>query len=270
MEAIIKDYPEKVWVGFDWKQAEMYFLCLFSKDLVLKQALTSQDFHKFVASSFMQVPMEDITPDQRELAKTVSFQLIYSGFNLGMTRSNILRKRPDLDEDQVSDALDKYQETFFCLFNWVNKTVIDWFNNEGYLTYFMGAKKFIPVPIYFKEDSKKILNSKEGRLCVNTKPQNSVGLLLKYVISNMFRDEEVRNYISQIIPIFDAIYILVDTDHLYSVMGKINRFATPVLRHDNFEMKMAVDWKLSLESWGDMHKIDFNPSSNGDSLIYEW
>lgn len=270
MESIVKEYPKKVWIGFDWKQAEMYYLCLFSKDLVLKQALTSQDFHKFVASSITQIPMEDITPEQRELAKTVSFQLIYSGFNLGMTKANILKKMPELGEDQVSDALDKYQETFFCLFNWVNQVVLDWYNEGGYFSYFMGAKKFIPVPAYFKPDSKKILSSKEGRVCVNTYGQNSVGLLLKYTYSKMFQDEEIRNHTSQHIPIFDAMYMLVDTNHLNDVMNKIDYFASPRLLHNDFEVQMAVDWKLSTKSWGEMKKIDFKNNLGWDSVLYMW
>lgn len=270
MESVVREYPKKVWVGFDWKQAEMYYLCLYSKDNVLKQALMSQDFHKFVASSVEQIPMEDITPDKREIAKTLSFQLIYSGFNVGMTKANILKKRPELGEDRVQEALDIYQETFFCLFNWVNQVVLDWFEAEGYLSYFMGAKKFIPVPAYFKADSKKILNSKEGRLCVNTYGQNSVGLLLKYVYSNMFRDEEIRNHTSQHIPIFDAMYMLVDTDHLSSIMNKINGYATPKLIHNDFEVRMIADWKLSVKSWGEMKDIEFNPNLKDGALTYTW
>ena len=259
MSKLNLEYPGKVWAGFDWAQAEMYYLCLFSKDNALKQALYSKDFHKYVASILDDIPIDEINYDQREMAKTLSYNLVYSGFNIGITRANILKKRPDLTEDKITEALEKYQEIFFCLFGWVKKAVVDWFENEGYFSYFMGAKKFIPVPAYFKCDPDKMLNSKQGRLCINTYGQNSVGLLLKYVYSDMFKNSIIRECTSQHIPIFDAMSFLVEIKKLDYVMKTIHEYATPVIEHDGFDIQMKVDWKLSIKSWGDMKKIDFNP-----------
>lgn len=267
---LVMSYPSKVWLGFDFDQAEMYFLCLFSKDIELKRALYSKDFHKYVASMLDDIPMEDISPEQREMAKTLSYQLIYSGFNTGIAKGNILKKRRDLNEEKVSEALEKYQEVFFCLFNWVKQAAVDWFQDQGYMTYFMNAKKFINVPAYLPCEPDKLLNSHQGRLCINVYGQNSVGLLLKYVMSNMFRDDMVRNNISQIIPVFDAIYMLVNTKVLSQVINKINRFTTPIIKHNDFEIRMRVSWKLSVKSWGEMIKIEAPNSNDNGAIIYEW
>lgn len=267
---LVMSYPSKVWLGFDFDQAEMYFLCLFSKDIELKRALYSKDFHKYVASMLDDIPMEDISPEQREMAKTLSYQLIYSGFNTGIAKGNILKKRRDLNEEKVSEALEKYQEVFFCLFNWVKQAAVDWFQDQGYMTYFMNAKKFINVPAYLPCEPDKLLNSHQGRLCINVYGQNSVGLLLKYVMSNMFRDDMVRNNISQIIPVFDAIYMLVNTKVLSQVINKIHRFTTPIIKHNDFEIRMRVSWKLSVKSWGEMIKIEAPNSNDNGAIIYEW
>lgn len=269
MEELNKVYPHKVWAGFDWKQAEMYFLCLFSKDNALKQALLSSDFHRFVASLLEDIPMEEVSETKREAAKTLSFNLIYSGFNIGITKGNVLKKRRDLSEEQVTDALEKYQEVFFCLFNWVKQAVVDWYLNQGYMTYFMGAKKFISIPSYLPCEPDKLLNSKQGRLCINTYGQGSVGLLLKYVYSNMFRDKVVRFNTSEHIPIFDSMNFLVDTKQLDSVMEKVDNYATPVLCHNNFSIQMAIDWKLSTKSWGDMKKIKYC-NEDKKQILYSW
>lgn len=261
-------YPEKVWIGFDWKQAEMYFLSLFSKDIALVEALYSKDFHKYVASLLDGVSIEEVNGDQREMAKTLSYNLIYSGFNIPITKNNILKKRRDLTEDQVSEALEKYQETFFCLFNWVKQAAVDWHINQGFMTYFMRAKKFISVPGYLPCEPDKILNSYPGRLCINTYGQGSVGLLLKYVYSNMFVNPVVREHTCQHIPIFDGFYCLVDTECLDIVMDAIHRYTTPTLIHEEFNIKMAVDWKLSTKSWGDMKSIEY--SGKESDIIYSW
>jgi len=266
-----KTYPTKIWLSFDWKQAEMYFLCLFSKDSVLKQALYSQDFHSYVASLLDNISIEDVNPTNREIAKAISFNLIYSGFNAKITMANILKKRPDLDEDQVSDMLDKYQSTFFCLFNWVKKSVLDWRDNAGYMTYFMGAKKFIPVPKYVTADCDpdKLLYTKQGRLCINTFGQNSVGLLLKSVCSKIFSNALLREKTTQYIPLFDSLSFLADTENLDYILRAVDEYATPIITHDGFEISMKVDWSISDKSWGDLKKFEYvNECKN--KLYYQW
>lgn len=269
MGGLKKEYPNKVWAGFDWKQAEMYFLCLFSKDYNLKQALLSKDFHTYVASLLEDRSMGEISEKNREDAKTLSYNLIYSGFNIGITKANILKKRKDLSEEQVSDALERYQEVFFCLFNWVKQAVVDWYINQGYMTYFMGAKKFIPVPSYLPCEPDKLLNSKQGRLCINTYGQGSVGLLLKFTYSQMFRDDDVRFNTCEHIPIFDSMNFLVNTNKLDLVMERVDNYATPVLCHKDFNIQMGVDWKLSTKSWGEMTKIKY-VNENKKQMLFSW
>lgn len=268
-DELIMTYPHKVWLGLDLKQAEMYFLCLFSKDSVLKEALYSLDFHKYVAALIEGISIEEVSSDKRELAKTISYNLIYSGFNVEITKGMILKKRRDLNPDLVAEALEKYRETFFCLFNWVKQAVVDWYNNQGYMTYFMRAKKFIGVPAYLPCEPDKLLNSHPGRLCINTYGQNSVGLLLKYTYSKMFNNSIIREHTSQHLQVFDSMNMLVDTEYLGYVIRAIDEYITPVIQYDGFEVQMAVDWKVSVKSWGEMQKIDYS-NSNKNRFYYSW
>jgi hypothetical protein len=269
----MEDLPicDSIWISFDFKQAELYMLCLFSQDIILKEALYSQDFHKYVASILEDIPIDTITEDQRNLAKTISFGLIYSGFNIEIAKSIILKKRRDLSEDKILEALEKYQETFFSLFNWVKKAVLDWREAGGYVTYFMGAKKFILVPNYLPPDCSpdKLLNTKQGRLCINTYGQNSIGLLLKYIYSNMFQNCIIRENTWEHIPIFDSMNMLCKVQYLDYIIRTIDMYATPILQHSGFEIQMAIDWKMSDKSWRNMKKIKYNPL-NKNTLSYNW
>lgn len=261
--------PSKVWIGFDWKQAELVFLALFSKDSRLKEALESGDVHRYVASQVFEVDQDKVTAEQRNLAKTVSFGLIYSGFNIHTTVVNIRRDHQELDEDYIEEVLNSYSGTFISLFEWANKAVLDWYDNDGVVSYFMGAQKHIPVPEYLKRDLEKLANHKTGRVSINTYGQNSVGLLLKFVYSLMYRDEIVRACTSQQVPIFDSMNMLCDISHLYEVVQRVERYATPILRHNEFEMRMRTDWKSSLYSWGEMKSIEL-PEFIIEPIIYEW
>ena len=75
--------------GRDWggwhlhlflSQAEVRVLACkaMADDEALKAALRSgQDFHKYVASIIFNIPVESVTPDQRQLCKSVNFAVLY-------------------------------------------------------------------------------------------------------------------------------------------------------------------------------------------------
>jgi len=263
--------PSKIYCGFDWKQAELHYLGLYSKDSNLKEALESSDVHRYVASMVFSKQPEGVTKDERELAKTLSYALIYSSFNLDVTAISLLKKDNTLNEDDLWEVLQKYSETFFGLFSWVKESIINWYENDGMVNYFYGAKKQIRYPDYYEPDLEKLSNSKEGRVAINTYGQNSVGLLLKFVYSNMYQDSIIREHTSQHIPIFDSMNFLVDVNYLDEVVKRIDYFATPVLEHDGFQIRMQTDWKFSTESWGEMKEIDIKLlNEDRDPLVYSW
>ena len=231
------------------------------------------------------VSVADVTSEQREHAKTLQYTLIYSGFDFGTTVFLMLKKlKGALTEDEIKEALRRYNEEFFLLNEWISIALKDWYDNEGLVRYFLGATKRIEVPYYLKWDDEepeksinKMRKNQSGRVAINTYGQNSVGLLLKCIYSAMLQDDLIRENTKQHIPIFDAIYMLVRKEHESEISQRIVWMASPIIRHDDFEMQMKLEWKRSEESWGAMAQVDL-PNLNGDISglpeqsppIYEW
>lgn len=262
--------PEKIWLSFDWAQAELYALCLFSKDEALKSALLSQDVHRYVIHRLYDISMDDVSPEQRNLSKLLSFSLIYSGFDLDTCRSIVFKRSGGtLEMDQIDAALTRYQEEFHGLFDWVTDALMRWHQSGGEVRYLFGARKLIRYPDYLKADLTALRKSRSGRVAINTYGQNSVGLLLKYVLASIYRDSFLRETTSQYIPIFDALAMLVQTQHVGIVHKHLNRIATPILRFEGFEIQMKAEWKIGIESWGQSHLINYVPP-NSDPIILEW
>ncbi len=72
--------PEgKRWMGFDWMQAEVRILAALSGDEALKEAVNSGDYHRSVYSGMSSCLFEDVTDDQREKSKVITYSILYSG-----------------------------------------------------------------------------------------------------------------------------------------------------------------------------------------------
>lgn len=262
--------PRQVWLGYDWSQAELYALTLFSQDQVLKDALYSQDVHRYVIHRLYNIPMEDVTSKQRDLAKIISYALIYSGFDLDTTRAIVFRKsNGTLDMAAIDEALQRYQQEFHGLFDWVSTALVDWFQHAGEVRYLFGARKVIRYPDYQRPDLDSLRRSKYGRVAVNTYGQNSIGLLLKWAYAQIFRDDFLRDNTTQHIPVFDAMSMLVTTAHIGEIFERLNRIVTPVLRFNGFEVQMKAEWKIGLESWGQASLLDV-PARAADPIVLEW
>lgn len=270
MTAIPAKLPAAIWLSFDWAQAELYQLCLFSKDEALKAALLSTDVHRSVIAGMYGIDPETVTEERRNLSKIVSYALIYSGFDLDTTRAIVFRKaNGSLTMQQIDEALALYQERFHKLFDWVNESLTSWFQSGGEVRYMLGSRKLVRYPDYQRADLDALRRSKPGRTAINTYGQNSVGLLLKKVYSHIWRNPVLRDNMLEHIPVFDAMSMLVRTEKLGEVLEHLQPLVTPLFRFDGFEIQMKADWKIGLRSWGELQKLDL-PARSANPLVIEW
>ena len=80
--------PGKRLLSCDYSQVELRLLAHVTKDPTLTQAFQAdEDIHKATAATVFNVPLEEVTSDQRRQAKTINFAVIYgqSGFALAAT-----------------------------------------------------------------------------------------------------------------------------------------------------------------------------------------
>ena len=252
-------YPKYIWAGFDWSQAEVYALCVASKDEQLRKDLLSTDFHREVASSLYNVKPEEITKEQRELSKVVTYRLLYTGLDLDLSKSALYQA--GFDQASADLAVERYRNRYPQLFSFVEEQLLSWYHSGGTIHYLLNQTKVCPVSEWLKDDLNKIRQDKQARVAINTIAQNSIGLLMKLCYSEMLHDSEILEHTSQHIPIFDAFYFLVETARLYEVLNKVNAILTPTLRNGDFTLSMNGEWKISLKSLGELEHIELPVSS---------
>jgi uracil-DNA glycosylase family 4 len=122
-------------VEFDYSQMEVRCLAMLSQDKRLLEACRSEDLHAFVATQVF--GKKDIAEDERKIAKSITFGLIYGG------SPEALAFRTGLDKERVKKVLKAFERKFPTAWEWLEKQV-EVAREHFYVTTPWGRKRFIP------------------------------------------------------------------------------------------------------------------------------
>jgi DNA polymerase-1 len=122
----------------DYSQVELRIMAHLSGDEALIQAFQSgADFHKYVASLVYQVPVEEITSDQRSHIKAMSYGLAYGLSTFGLAQQ--LKISP-----AEADVLrEKYFSTFGKVHDYLESLVAQ-AKKKGYTETMYGRRRYFP------------------------------------------------------------------------------------------------------------------------------
>jgi DNA polymerase-1 len=125
-------------VSVDYSQIELRILAHFSEDETLVTAFREgRDIHRSTAAQIFGVAPERVTPDQRRIAKTVNFGVIYGLSAYGLARDTGLPQR------EAAQFIDTYKRTFPRVFEYLEGTkrsVIE----HGYARTLLGRRRYLP------------------------------------------------------------------------------------------------------------------------------
>jgi DNA polymerase I len=101
--------PEEGWwfVAADYSQVELRILAHLSSDLRLAEAFSAgEDVHRRTAAAVLGVPIEAVTPQQRERAKAVNFGIVYGQTPFG------LAQQLGISPDEAAQFIHRYFEQY--------------------------------------------------------------------------------------------------------------------------------------------------------------
>jgi DNA polymerase-1 len=165
-------------VSADWSQIELRVLAHFSQDPRLLEAFRDRlDLHRRTASLLFKVAPEAVTPEQRNVGKTVNFATIYGqgatalGQILGVARK------------EAQSYIESYFEYYAGVRSWLDRTIAEAHQN-GYVTTLLGRRRFIP-----ELSSRNNTDRAAGeRIAANTPIQGSAADLCKLAMLQIDRE----------------------------------------------------------------------------------
>nr|BBH95454.1 hypothetical protein KTA_36530 [Thermogemmatispora argillosa] len=135
--AFIAD-PSYVLLTADYSQIELRILARITGEKRLIEAFQrGEDIHTITASSLFHVPVEQVTPEQRRLAKTVVYAILYGQSAFGLAQVT------GMSNAQASEFIRRYHETFPEVRRYVDATLNQAYK-QGYVNTLFGRKRFLP------------------------------------------------------------------------------------------------------------------------------
>ena len=129
--------PDRNLVMADYSQVELRMLAHFSQDEELAKAFREGlDIHAYVASQIFGTPLEAVNSDQRRVAKTVNFGIIYGQSAFGLART--LR----IPQKEAAAFIAAYKERYTGLERFLQACISE-AEEKGYVTTILGRRRAI-------------------------------------------------------------------------------------------------------------------------------
>ncbi len=112
--------PQNDWtfVSADYSQIELRLMAAFSQEPVLCQAYQNgEDVHRRTAAALLDIPLNDVTKEQRQLAKTINFGLLYG---MGVHK---LARETGTTKAEAKAFLEKFHAQFPTLSSFFEKQI---------------------------------------------------------------------------------------------------------------------------------------------------
>lgn len=162
-------------ISADYNQIELRLMAHFSQDPTLIDAFNrKEDIHAKTASMIFNIPIKDVDSNQRRLAKTVNFGIIYgiSEYGLSLNLKTSVK--------QAKNYMTSYFNIFPKIKEYMEKS-IEIAKENGYAKTIFGRKRFIP-----ELSSKNIATRKFGeRVAINMPLQGTASDIIKLAMINV-------------------------------------------------------------------------------------
>ncbi|MBN1639665.1 MAG: DNA polymerase I [Anaerolineae bacterium] len=132
--------PREGWLflAADYSQIELRVLAHVSQDAALLDAFhRNQDVHARTAAAVYGIAIDAVTKQQRAIAKTVNFGLIYGQSAYG------LAQQTDLDYDEAERFIETYFAKYPGVKAWLEKTRVR-AQEDGYVETLLGRRRYFP------------------------------------------------------------------------------------------------------------------------------
>ncbi|MEA3407311.1 MAG: DNA polymerase I [Chloroflexota bacterium] len=200
--------PGHVLLGCDYSQVELRLLAHFSADPEMIAAFhRGEDIHATTAAAIHDIPLSEVTKEQRGLAKTINFGLMY-----GMSAYG-LASRTGLSIDEARQFIETYFQRFSQVETYFEETLA-FAREHGYVETIMGRRRYFPMLKATDAGNSRAQRAAE-RAAINMPIQGSAADILKIAMIRLYdllRERELAGRL--ILQIHDELVLEVPEDEL--------------------------------------------------------
>ena len=232
-----KDY---VLLAADYSQIELRIIAALSKETNMIEAFKNgEDIHASTAAKVFDVPLEEVTKEQRSNAKTVNFGIIYGVSAFGLSNQT------DLSRSEAKELIETYYESYPKLKNFMNEQ-IHFARENGYVQTVLGRRRYLNAI----NASNAIVRGAAERNAINAPIQGSAADIIKIAMINIYNKLEEGNYKSKML-------LQVHDELVFDIYKPELEILKPLIKHEMenaFKLSVSLDVDLGIgENWLEAH-----------------
>ncbi|WP_396171469.1 DNA polymerase I [Flavobacterium sp.] len=227
-------------ISADYSQIELRIIAALSgEENMIKAFQNNEDIHKSTAAKVFNVPLGDVTKEQRSNAKTVNFGIIYGVSAFGLSNQTSLSRK------ESAELIDAYYATYPKLKSYMANQV-DFAREHGYVQTVLGRRR------YLKDINSANMMVKSGaeRNAVNAPIQGSAADIIKIAMINIHKKLTTENWKSKmLLQVHDELVFDVHNSELEKIQ--------PMIKHEMenaFKMDVPLDVEIGMgKNWLEAH-----------------
>ncbi|WP_426090836.1 DNA polymerase I [Flavobacterium sp. DSR3-2] len=227
-------------VSADYSQIELRVIAALSgEENMIKAFQNHEDIHKSTASKVFNVPLEEVTREQRSHAKTVNFGIIYGVSAFGLSNQT------SLSRSESAALIEAYYQTYPRLKSYIQEQ-IEFARENGYVQTILGRRR------YLKDINSQnaIVRGGAERNAVNAPIQGSAADIIKIAMINIHQKLTSENWKSKmLLQVHDELVFDVHNSELEKIK--------PMIKYEMehaFKLDVPLDVDLgSGKDWLEAH-----------------
>lgn len=233
-------------IAADYSQVELRVMAHVSGDEGLLGAFArGEDIHASTAAAILDVPLEDVTADQRRLAKSVNFGLSYGQTAYGLAQAT------GLTQPEAEDFIETYFERFPRVREYIKRTKT-LAARQGYVETLMRRRRYFPE---LQPNSKASYYARQAaeRMAINAPIQGTAADIIKIAMIRLhraFREQGLRS--RMILQVHDELIVEAPEEEI----AKTAQLMCNIME-DAFDLDapLRVDLKIG-QNWEEMDPLE--------------
>jgi DNA polymerase-1 len=234
--------PDHVMVSADYSQIELRIAAHLSGDPQLLGAFAAgQDIHTATAAAVFKIPIEQVDPNQRRLAKVANFGSIYGQGEYGLSQ------QLGITGDVAREFLGQYWSTYARLREYLDD-VRRKAREEGFVVSLTGRRRAIPD---LRSPNFQLRGAAE-RMAINFPMQSLAADIIKIAMVRLHREIEADEIEGRmLLQVHDELLFEVPRSEVDQFAEKVPRIMTGA-----YELETGIEVEMKVgPNWADMKKL---------------
>jgi DNA polymerase-1 len=231
-------------LSVDYSQVELRIAAHMSNDEAMLAAfLDHQDIHTATAAAIYNIPLEQVTKDQRRHAKAINFGLIYGMSPYGLTRTT------DLTLAEAEDFVEAYFKRFPGIKQYLDRVRIQ-AATDGYVETLLGRRRYFPG---LKNPQNQTVRNREEREAINAPIQGTAADIMKLAMIRVQEALKEKGLASRmLLQVHDELVLECPEEELSQAADVVQQVMEAV-----FPLKVPLQTEArSGKNWGSLSPIE--------------